>query len=106
MEKAKRGRPQQNDSGVMDALLKNEATQKKFKAQLENLVFHKRAMILEAESYAEDVSAVAEDTQLSKGFINKLVNSLAKDKQMDLAKEGTMFAEVVETMFANEQDES
>ena len=102
-EKKRRGRPEKDNSAVLAEILKNDATRKKFKEQINNLVFHKKAMINEAECFSEDVGAVAEQTGLGKTFISKLVGAIAKNKEASVKAESEGLAEVLEMVFNIEE---
>ncbi len=105
-EQRGRGRPSVDDEAIFNGLMKNEETRKKFKAQLDNLVYLKKGLISEQETFAEDVAGVAESTGMSKGWLNKFVASKAKNKEKDLAVQGTMFAEVLELLYTEESGDT
>lgn len=101
-EQRKRGRPTSDDEATFAALMKNEETRQDFKEKLENLIYLRKRLNEEQEVFAEDVSAVAESTGMSKGWINKWVGSKAKGKEKDLATQGALFAEALELMYNDE----
>lgn len=77
------GRPNSaaKDKAALEEILKNNETRKVFKESVDNLVYHKRAMLSEAETYREDVGAVSEKFSLSKKKLNALIGALAKIKK-------------------------
>ena len=95
------GRPSvaAKDKSALESILKNEETRKVFKESVDNLVYHKRAMLSEAETYREDVGAVSEKFSLSKKKINALVGALAKDKEGELAEDSEGIAELLQEVF-------
>jgi hypothetical protein len=99
MTQTKRGRPENKDAVVLESLMKNEETRKAFKEKIDNLVYLKRRLNDEMEVMREDVSAVAESTGMSKGWLNKFVNSKSKGKEQELAEQGATFAEAVELLY-------
>lgn len=95
------GRPSVSakDKAALESILKNEETRKVFKESVDNLVYHKRAMLSEAENYREDVGAVSEKFSLSKKKLNALVGALAKDKEGELAEDSEGIAELLQEVF-------
>lgn len=95
------GRPSvaAKDKAALESILKNEETRKVFKESVDNLVYHKRAMLSEAENYREDVGAVSEKFSLSKKKLNALVGALAKDKEGELAEDSEGIAELLQEVF-------
>ena len=95
------GRPNSaaKDKAALESILKNNETRKVFKESVDNLVYHKRAMLSEAENYREDVGAVSEKFSLSKKKLNALVGALAKDKEGELAEDSEGIAELLQEVF-------
>ena len=98
-QKKGRGRPKVENAVVLAEIMKNEATRRKFKQQIDVLVESKKVMINESECFSEDVAAVAEDTGLGKGFITKIVTAIAKNNEESVKAESEGIAEVLETIF-------
>lgn len=98
-EQKKRGRKPANNAAVLAEILKNAETRKKFEQQIDVLVENKKTMLLDSEAFSEDVAAVAERTQLSKGFINKIVAAIANGKEDVLMAESEGIAEVLKEVF-------
>jgi len=98
---AKVGRPSvaAKDKVALEEILKNNETRKVFKESVDNLVYHKRAMLSEAETYRDDVGAVSEKFSLSKKKVNAVVNALAKDKEGELAEDSEGIAELLQEVF-------
>lgn len=95
------GRPSSiaKDKAALESILKNTETRKVFKESVDNLVYHKRAMLSEAENYREDVGAVSEKFSLSKKKINALITALARDKEEELASDSEGLAELLQEVF-------
>ena len=95
------GRPNSSakDKSALEEILKNTETRKVFKESVDNLVYHKRAMLSEAETYREDFGAVSEKFSLSKKKLNALVGALAKDKEGELAEDSEGIAELLQEVF-------
>ena len=95
------GRPNSiaKDKSALESILKNNETRKVFKESVDNLVYHKRAMLSEAENYRDDVGSVSEKFSLSKKKVNAVVNALAKDKEGELAEDSEGIAELLQEVF-------
>ena len=95
------GRPNSaaKDKAALESILKNNETRKVFKESVDNLVYHKRAMLSEAENYRDDVGAVSEKFSLSKKKLNAIVGALAKEKEGELAEDSEGIAELLQEVF-------
>lgn len=104
-EQKRRGRPTVRNAEILEGIMKNDATRKAFKEQVDNLVSSKKSMLYEQECFSEDVAAVAEKTGLSKGFIGKIVTAVAKNKESEVVAESEGLIEVIEQIYSENGDE-
>ena len=94
-EQRKRGRPVADDTGALEAIMKNEDTRKEFEDAITNLVYHKREIAAKMEMYSEDVSAVSEKYGLSKGVLNAKVTAIVKDKVVEATERANCVLEIL-----------
>lgn len=104
-EQKRRGRPEVDNQTVLDEVMKNAETRKKFKERLDVLVQNKKNLIYENECYSEDVSAVAKDYGLNKGFISEIVDARAKNKESIVISNNRGVVEVLEQIYSENGDE-
>ncbi len=103
---AKRGRPEVNNTEILNTVLNDPDKRKRLKAFVQSIVHYQTQSEIAKEGETDSVNVCNEELGLSKGFIKKLVKAYRKDESKQMLDEAENILEVCERCLDDKQESS